>query len=129
MKIIANLSVKLNRARVVTRISYALMVLNTLVDGLVGASPWFIIVFSLFPLLLFMRTFKTESYKGLSLLCFVILMYFMVTVVYLFSPAADAFDWIALVLECVLFCSAMMFSRWKQYSLYQTTDMEAEAKQ
>jgi uncharacterized membrane protein len=58
------------------------------------------------------------------MLCFVTLLYFIVTVNNLFSPNANVFDWVELVLLVVMFSAAMMFSRWKQYSLYQDDNHE-----
>ena len=43
----------------------------------------------------------------------------MVTVSNLFAPNANLLDAVELVLLVILFGAAMMFSRWKQYSLYQ----------
>ena len=125
MKHIQKLDSKLALSRRVTHASYALMLLLLIGNGFVSATPWVIILFSLLPLLIFLYPLRKESYKGLSLLCFVVLMYFMVTVVNLFSPLVNWIHWLQLLTECTLFISAMLFSRWKQYSLYQNTAGES----
>jgi len=118
-KIIPQLNKKLSAARRLTWATYLLLLLVLLVNGIVSATPASLMVFTLVPLLIFLPGLRRERYKTLSLLCFVTLMYFMVTVTNLFAPSASWLDAIELVLIVVLFGAAMMFSRWKQYSLYQ----------
>ena len=65
-----------------------------------------------------------ENYRSLSMLCFVTLFYFTVIVVRLGAPGHSPMDWISVVLISVLFCAAMMFSRWKQYDLAQGRNSE-----
>ena len=76
-------------------------------------------IFTFVPLLILVPGLYVERYKTISMLCFVTLLYFVVTVSNLFAADANAFDVAELVLLVVLFNAAMMFSRWKQYSLYQ----------
>lgn len=119
IKIIPNLYQKLSVARKVTWAAYVLLAMVLLANGLLGDTPNSLLVFTMVPLLIFIPGLRSEHYKALSLLCFVTLMYFMVTVSNLFSPKANWLDWLELLLLVVLFCATMMFSRWKQYSLYQ----------
>lgn len=81
-------------------------------------------IFTFIPLLILLPGLYVERYKTISMLCFVTLLYFIVTVNNLFSPDANVFDWVELVLLVVMFSAAMMFSRWKQYSLYQDDNHE-----
>jgi uncharacterized membrane protein len=81
-------------------------------------------IFTFIPLLILLPGLYVERYKTISMLCFVTLLYFIVTVNNLFSPNANVFDWVELVLLVVMFSAAMMFSRWKQYSLYQDDSHE-----
>jgi uncharacterized membrane protein len=81
-------------------------------------------IFTFIPLLILLPGLYVERYKTISMLCFVTLLYFIVTVNNLFSPDANVFDWVELVLLVVMFSAAMMFSRWKQYSLYQDDSHE-----
>jgi uncharacterized membrane protein len=46
-----------------------------------------------------------------------LLVYFMVVVGNLFGPRAGPSDWLQLVLICVLFNTAMFYSRWRQREL------------
>ncbi len=124
MKIIANLPRKLALARTVTRYSYGTLLAVLALGSLVGKQPLSLLLFTLAPLLIFVPVLLKESYKGLSMLCFVTLMYFMVTVTNLFGPDKTPLDMIELLSEIVLFNSAMLFSRWKQYSLYQLNPTE-----
>jgi uncharacterized membrane protein len=110
---------KLTIARWLTRGSYALLLVTLLANGLLSATPLSLMIFTLVPLAIFIPGLRREHYKTLSMLCFVTLLYFMVTVSNLFAPNANLLDAVELVLLVILFGGAMMFSRWKQYSLYQ----------
>lgn len=119
MKVIPNLTQKLHVARRLTWGCYLLLMVVLLLNGLLSSTPISLLVFTLVPLLIFLPGLRKERYKTISMLCFVTLMYFMVTVTNLFAPNANPLDAAELVLLVVLFGAAMMFSRWKQYSLYQ----------
>lgn len=119
IKIIPQLYQKLHVARRLTWGCYVLLMVVLLVNGVLSATPASLMVFTMVPLLIFLPGLRRERYKTISMLCFVTLMYFMVTVSNLFAPNANGLDFAELVLEVVLFGAAMMFSRWKQYSLYQ----------
>ena len=110
---------KLTIARWLTRVSYTLLLVTLLANGLLSATPLSLMIFTLVPLAIFIPGLRREHYKTLSMLCFVTLLYFMVTVSNLFAPNANLLDAVELVLLVILFGAAMMFSRWKQYSLYQ----------
>lgn len=119
MKVIPNLTQKLHVARRLTWGCYLLLMVVLLLNGVLSSTPISLLVFTLVPLLIFLPGLRKERYKTISMLCFVTLMYFMVTVTNLFAPNANLLDAAELVLLVVLFGAAMMFSRWKQYSLYQ----------
>lgn len=119
MKVINQLAKKLSIARGITLASFMLLVLVIIIDGLWNGTHLFILAVSLAPLIIFIPSLKSQSHKGLALLCFVILMYFTVTVVNLFAPEPSPFDWVKLLLQVVIFIAAMLFSRWSQYSQYQ----------
>ncbi|TNE75985.1 MAG: DUF2069 domain-containing protein [Gammaproteobacteria bacterium] len=123
MKIIPKLQQKLQVARRLTWSTYLLLLLVLLLNGVLSATPASLMVFTLVPLLIFLPGLRRERYKTISMLCFVTLMYFMVTVTNLFAPNASWLDAVELVLIVVLFGAAMMFSRWKQYSLYQEDNL------
>ena len=119
MKVIANLGKKLSIARKITWGSLVLFFLVLLANGLMTSMPVSLMIFTFVPLLILLPGLLAERYKTISMLCFVTLLYFMITVTNLFAPNANFLDVAELVLLVVLFNSAMMFSRWKQYSLYQ----------
>lgn len=119
MKVIPNLGKKLRIGRQLTWGSLILFLLALLLNGLQSTLSWKLMIFTFIPLLILLPGLYVERYKTISMLCFVTLLYFIVTVNNLFSPNANVFDWVELVLLVVMFSAAMMFSRWKQYSLYQ----------
>ncbi|TNF06824.1 MAG: DUF2069 domain-containing protein [Gammaproteobacteria bacterium] len=118
-KVIPQLYKKLGVARKLTWGSYLLLMAVLLLNAIWSGTPVSLMVFTMVPLLIFLPGLRKERYKTISMLCFVTLMYFMVTVTNLFAPSANWLDAVELVLIVVLFGAAMMFSRWKQYSLYQ----------
>jgi uncharacterized membrane protein len=124
MKVIPNLGKKLRVARQLTWGSFVLLLLVLLFNGLLSSTPLSLMVFTFVPLLILVPGLYSERYKTISMLCFVTLLYFIVTVTNLFAPTANMFDVAELVLLVILFSAAMMFSRWKQYSLYQDDDNE-----
>tara|TARA_R110001592_G_scaffold363341_1_gene684470 strand:- start:96180 stop:96557 length:378 start_codon:yes stop_codon:yes gene_type:complete len=119
IKVIPNLGKKLCIGRQLTRGSLILFLLVLLLNGLQSSTPVSLMIFTFVPLLILLPGLYVERYKTISMLCFVTLLYFVVTVNNLFSPDANIFDWAELVLLVVMFSAAMMYSRWKQYSLYQ----------
>jgi uncharacterized membrane protein len=119
IKVIPNLGKKLCIGRQITRGSLILFFLVLLLNGLQSSTPISLMVFTFVPLLILLPGLYVERYKTISMLCFVTLLYFVVTVNNLFSPDANILDWVELVLLVVMFSAAMMYSRWKQYSLYQ----------
>jgi len=119
MKVIPNLGKKLRIGRQLTWGSLILLLLVLLLNGLMSSTPLSLMIFTFIPLLILLPGLYIERYKTISMLCFVTLLYFIVTVTNLFAPDANILDAAELVLLVILFSSAMMFSRWKQYSLYQ----------
>ncbi len=119
MKVIPNLGKKLRIGRQLTWGSLILFLLVLLLNGLLSSTPLSLMIFTFLPLLILLPGLYIERYKTISMLCFVTLLYFIVTVTNLFAPTANLLDVAELVLLVMLFSAAMMFSRWKQYSLYQ----------
>ena len=119
MKVIPNLGKKLRIGRQLTWGSLILFLLVLLLNGLLSSTPLSLMIFTFLPLLIILPGLYIERYKTISMLCFVTLLYFIVTVTNLFAPTANLLDVAELVLLVILFSAAMMFSRWKQYSLYQ----------
>ena len=119
MKIIPQLYKKLAAARLLTRIFFVLLLATLTCSSLVRQQPLVILALTLLPLLIFIPGLIRERYKSLSMLCFVTLLYFIVAVTNLFAPTRSWLDILETLLIVLLFSGAMMFSRWKQYSLYQ----------
>ncbi|MDO3388798.1 DUF2069 domain-containing protein [Gilvimarinus sp. SDUM040013] len=69
------------------------------------------------PVLLFIPGCVRGHYRTYSWLCFVVLFYFTGFVVSAMTPNSDALDIVGVVVTAVLFCAAMMGSRWRQHSL------------
>ncbi len=127
MKTIPNLYTKLRFARRATWTSYTLLLLTLACNGLYRQQTWVLIAITLIPLLIFIPGMLKERYKTFSLLCFVTLFYFVVTVNNLFASNRNGFDIVELLLVIALYSASMMLSRWKQYSLYQPAETGAEA--
>ncbi len=115
--VIDNLATKLYWARRLTWWSYALYVVCMLTGGYLRGTPWSLLIIATLPLLLLLPGMARENYKSLSMLCFLTLFYFTVIVLNLWSPNRVFLDWLSLALISVLFCAAMMFSRWKQHQV------------
>ena len=124
MKVIPNLGTKLRIARQITWGCLILFLLVLLLNGLHASMPLSLMIFTFLPISILLPGLYAERYKTISMLCFVTLLYFIVTVSNLFAPNGSLYDVAELVLLVVMFNSAMMYSRWKQYSLYQDDEHE-----
>lgn len=116
---IQSLQTKLYYARRLTWGSYCLFLVSMISAGFLREpqTPGSLLVIGAIPLLLLLPGMARENYKSLSMLCFVTLFYFIVIVLNLWSPNKTPLDWVSVTLISVLFCAAMMFSRWKQYEV------------
>jgi uncharacterized membrane protein len=94
------------------------LVLSIEVFGIVRLEPAsrsFLWVFWIGPLLVFLPGLLRGAWKTYLWLCFVLLVYFMVTVGELFDTrTADAGEWLELALNVILFNAAMFYARWRQ---------------
>jgi len=79
-----------------------------------GVDPVFRILVSITPLLIFVPGIIYRKYKSASLLCFVLLLYFMVTVQSLFTPGNTFTESLAMTDIVILFTLSMFYSRWQQ---------------
>lgn len=80
----------------------------------VGKDVIFRISVSIFPLVIFLPGILARRYRSASLLCFVLLLYFMVGVQSLFTPGDALSESFAMVVIVVLFSVSMFYSRWQQ---------------
>ncbi|WP_164880811.1 DUF2069 domain-containing protein [Aestuariirhabdus litorea] len=109
---------KAHRAHVTSRLLYlALLVSISLwtfiidppkVDHLL--SVWLV---QAVPLLLFLPAVLSGAPKAHAWLCFVVLFYFTAGVLHTFANPYGAFGWLESILSTLLFCSSMMYVRWK----------------
>ena len=113
------------RARLARQLSlacYGLLLLAISIEacGIVTLQPgaravlWLMVVG---PLMVFLPGLLRATWKTYLWLCFVLLIYFMLTVNRLFEAPLDAMAWCQLVLICVLFVAAMFYARWRQREL------------
>lgn len=79
-----------------------------------GIDPIFRILVSITPLLIFLPGLLYRKYRTASLLCFVLLLYFMVTVQSLFTPGNTLMESLAMADIVILFTLSMFYSRWQQ---------------
>lgn len=79
-----------------------------------GVDPLFRTLVSIIPLLMFVPGIIYRKYKAASLLCFVLLLYFMVTVQSLFTPGSTLIESLVMADIVILFTISMFYSRWQQ---------------
>ena len=104
----------LNKARIITRLSYGVLIVSLIAGGLVSGTPAILLVFAVAPLLIFIPGLRKENYRSISMLCFVTLLYFTAIVANLFEPDKSIFDISAVIAVVTLFVVSMMYSRWLQ---------------
>lgn len=109
-----DLSELLKKARIITRLSYALLIVSLIGGGLVSGTPVILLVFAVVPLLIFIPGLRKENHRSISMLCFVSLLYFTVIVANLFEPDSSLLDISAVIAVVTLFIVSMMYSRWLQ---------------
>lgn len=93
----------------------ALLILlwNLFFADLNGARPWGILLFSLTPLALLTPGMLSGKPRATAWLCFVINLYFIAGVLAVMGTNTTFFDWALLLLSVTLFCSALMYTRWR----------------
>ncbi len=104
----------IKKARIITHLSYGLLVVSLIGGGLISHTPVILLVFAVAPLLIFIPGLRKEKHRSISLLCFVTLLYFTAIVANLFEPDRSAFDVSAVIAVVTLFVTSMMYSRWLQ---------------
>lgn len=82
--------------------------------------------FQIVPLLVFVPGMLKKSWRTFIWLCFLLLLYFLVAVLNIFSPAVLLIDYLEITLICALFISAMLFCRWQQRYLKAVMAAEGE---
>ena len=103
------------RSRVIVLTLLALLICYyTGTHIVVGQDALFRVLVSVIPLAIFLPGILARKYRSASLLCFVLLLYFMTSVQSLFTPGNTLAESMGMVLIVSLFCVAMFYSRWQQ---------------
>ncbi|MBD9675618.1 DUF2069 domain-containing protein [Pseudomonas sp. PDM18] len=75
--------------------------------------PWAFLGFKLLPLLVVAPGILIGSARGHAWACYVINLYFILGVLNAFDPNHAIFGWAEIILSVSLFCSALMYTRWR----------------
>ena len=78
---------------------------------LAGLGMW---LFKVLPLLLFIPGLIKRSHKAASWLAYMIMLYFVLAVLLVFSPGSSVWGWLMVVTTLLIFISSMMFTRWQK---------------
>ncbi|WP_317931588.1 DUF2069 domain-containing protein [Halioxenophilus sp. WMMB6] len=106
---------KANSAYRITLSTYLALIAMLLVARLINGFSFKLLLVEWLPLLIFIPGLKVRiAYRTYSWMCFVLLAYFTAFVVELGSPLRVWTDAVNLVLVSILFCSALLSSRYTQ---------------
>ncbi|RLQ21975.1 DUF2069 domain-containing protein [Seongchinamella sediminis] len=108
-----------SRTRVLCWLSYTVLFLQQALAAWLGQAPWIIWLAVLLPLLIFLPGMLQDNLRTFIWLCFVCLLYFMRLVVDLFENPADPLAISGMIAVVLLFCSGMMYVRWRARELRQ----------
>jgi len=104
-------------ARSTCFLSFVLLLAQQGLDLWLRHAPWVIWVALLLPLLLFVPGVLRDRPRSFIWLCFVSLLYFMRLVTDLFASPGSPLHWLGMLAVILLFCSAMMYVRWRAQDL------------
>lgn len=99
---------------------YWLLLLQQIADAWILQAPWIIWVFKLLPLLIFLPGMMRGRLRTYLWLCFVSLGYFLSLVERQFADPGSLLTAVGLVAVTLLFCSAMLYVRWRARYLKST---------
>ena len=111
----------------VTWLAWSALLLQQLVDVWQSGMPWIFWLVKLVPLLMFLPGMLRDSLRSFIWLCFVSLLYFIALVERVFAVPGGLLGWSGLVAVCVLFCSGMLYVRWRARSLREFLSSEESA--
>lgn len=111
-----------SKTRAVVWLSFTVLLVQQAMEMWLGQAPWIIWLAVLLPLVIFMPGLLQDNLRSFIWLCFVSLLYFMRLVVSLFEDPRDVLAIIGMVAVCTLFCSAMMYVRWRAKELRQAAE-------
>lgn len=84
-----------------------------LVADLHGARPWVILLIELVPLLLMAPGMLSGSARGHSWMCFVVNLYFIKGALAAYDPNRHLFGVLEMLASLAVFCSALLYVRWR----------------
>lgn len=104
--------------RAVSLLSYLALFLlvgiwNGVFADLHGARTWVVLSILLIPLLIVAPGVLLGHARAHAWLCFVVNLYFIRGVLAAFDPARSLYGWAEALVSLVLFCSALLYARWK----------------
>ncbi|WP_369857383.1 DUF2069 domain-containing protein [Candidatus Thalassolituus haligoni] len=73
-----------------------------------------IALFKALPLMLFIPGLVARSHKSASWLAYMILLYFVVSVLGVFTPGSGIWGWLLVLASLAIFVSAILFTRWQK---------------
>lgn len=100
-----------------TWVSWGVLLLQQAADAWLYQMPTIIWFGKLFPLLLFVPGMLRDRLRSFIWLCFMSLMYFVAQVERVFAQPGDLAAITGLSAVVILFCSAMMYVRWRAREL------------
>lgn len=108
-----------DKTRVVCWFSYGVLLLQQVAEVWLGQAPWIIWLAVVLPLLIFLPGMLQDKLRSFIWLCFVSLLYFMRLVVSLFEDPGNPLAIAGMIAVVLLFCSGMMYVRWRARELRQ----------
>ena len=109
------------KTRVLVWASFGLLFLQQLLEVWLRQAPWIIGLAVLLPLFIFVPGMLQDNLRSFIWVCFVSLLYFMRLVVSLFENPQNPLAMTGMLAVVVLFCSAMMYVRWRAQELRQAS--------
>jgi len=105
------------RTRLVCVVSYLILMGQQAADAFVHQAPWIVWLGKLLPLMIFVPGIWRDNPRSYIWLCFVSLLYFISLVERVFAQPDDLLSFVGLAAVVMLFCSAMMYVRWRAKTL------------
>lgn len=107
------------KTRFVCWLSYGVLFVQQALEMWLGQAPWIIWLAVMLPLVVFLPGMFQDNLRSFIWVCFVSLLYFMRLVVNLFQDPHDILSIVGMFAVTILFCSAMMYVRWRAKELRQ----------
>ncbi|SDU14703.1 Uncharacterized membrane protein [Pseudomonas pohangensis] len=94
-------------------LAVVLLAWNLLLADLHGARTWVVLAIELLPLALLAPGMLAGNARTHAWCCFVVNLYFIQGVLAAFDPNRMAYGWLQSILSFVLFCAALMYTRYR----------------